>query len=257
MYDIHCHILPGLDDGAEDLEEALEMARLAEEDGTTVIAATPHADDVTQRGGPVWLKQQVAAFNHELEVYSLALRVVGGAEYRVLPSLAEEAKKDGLITLNGSRYLLVELDFFQYSIFADEVLFQLQLHGLDPIIAHPERQATFQQHPDKLAALVERGVLTEITGGSLTGAFGPLARKSAEKFLKMGLVHMIASDAHQSQGPRRPGLSQAIHAAARLVGQKLAQTLVVDNPRAVVMNGEVERPVPKVRSSFFHRLFRS
>ena len=163
MYDVHCHILPGIDDGPERLEQAIAMARIALADGIRTIVATPHAARVADEGGIEALEQRVQGFNDELRANAINLTVAMGVEYQLSMEFLEEVQRGAATGLNGSRYLLVEIDFLQYPPYTEEALFQLQLEGFTPVLAHPERQATIQERSELLAGLVERGVLSQIT----------------------------------------------------------------------------------------------
>lgn len=253
MYDIHCHILPDLDDGPKDLAASLEMARLATADGTHTIIATPHGAQVASLGGRPALEERMRAFCQAMQSQEIPLKLAMGVEYLLTLELVRDAQEGRAITLNGSRYLLVEIDFQQWPPYTDEALFQVQLAGYTPILAHPERQATIQQTPALLEGLVERGVLAEVTGGSLLGDFGEKAQRSAEELVRRGLAHFIASDGHSPTRNRPPVMALARAALARLVGEETAHLLAVANPLAVMQGGPVAtpRPVQSTRAKGF------
>ncbi len=250
-YDIHCHMLPGIDDGPEQLEDALAMARVAAADGTRVVVATPHAAQVAAQGGREALVQRVVAFNHEIQAHGIGLEVVVGSEHFLNLGLVEEIRAGEPVTLNGSRFILVEVDFLQYPPYTEEALFQIQVQGKEPVLAHPERQNTIQKHPDLLAGLVEHGVVCQITAGSLLGQFGRPAQKSAKRLLKRNLVHLIASDGHSQGTYRPPVMSEATRVIERLMGKETAWLLAEENPKAIASNGTVR--LPEARPS--RRLF--
>lgn len=257
MYDVHCHILPGIDDGPPELGEAVAMARMAQADGTRAVVATPHAARVAAEGGRDALEHRIQAFHQELEAQAINLKVLMGVEHLLSMELLEEATKAGAITLNGSRYLLVEIDFLQYPPYIDEALFQLQLMGFAPVLAHPERQVNIQAEPGLLAALVGRGVLSQITAGSVLGQFGRQAQHSAEHLLKNSLVHLMASDGHTATENRPPVMSEAQAVVEQLAGEETAHCLTVTNPAAVLANASLTLPVARpARRRFFPRLGR-
>lgn len=142
--DIHCHILPDLDDGPKTLEESLAMARLLTEMGVATVVATPHASAVEATGGWDALHQRVATFRQALQEAGVPLAVVAGAEHRLLPDLVGQVEQGKALTINGTRYLLAEMDFLHYPPFAEQVIFALRLRGIVPVLAHPERQAVLQ-----------------------------------------------------------------------------------------------------------------
>ncbi len=259
MYDIHCHILPDLDDGPKTLEDAVAMARIAAADGTHTIIATPHGEQVASKGGSEALRERVRSFAQTLQAEGIDLRINTGVEYFLDTMLLQEAKEGRAVTLNGSRYVLVELDFHQWAPYTEEAFFQLQMAGYIPVLAHPERQANIQQSPERLERLVEGGALSEVTAGSLLGDFGDRAQGSAEDLVRRGLVHFIASDGHSPLLNKRPPvMADAKDALTELAGQRTAELLAVINPLAVV-NGkpitfpEAVRPAKARRFLWFGR----
>ncbi|MGB9804438.1 tyrosine-protein phosphatase [Desulfofundulus sp.] len=233
MIDLHAHILPGLDDGAPDLGEALSMAWLAVEDGIEFLVATPHVMEGEYSTDREAILSAVEQLNSHLDKYQIPLKILPGAEYRLEPDLPERLARGELVTLNdGGRYLLVELPPAFVPPYMERVLYELQLQGVTPIIAHPERNASFCRHPDLLQVLVCRGVPAQVTAGSLTGMFGREAARMAIYFLEHGLAHFVASDAHSSTG-RTPVLSPALAEVKRRLGADAAWKLK-DNSRRVL-----------------------
>ncbi len=239
--DLHSHVLPGVDDGPETWDDALAMLRSAAGSGTALIVATPHGDKRGTWDNVGSLKSLTEDLNAELEEEHLSLTVVLGMEVPLELNAVERLEMGNTLTLNGSTYILVELPFLQLPLYWEEVLFQMQLGGLRPIIAHPERQAQIQENPDKLATAVDRGVLAQVTAGSLVGHFGPLVRRTAERLLKGGLVHIIASDCHGPGGPRGPDLEAGFQAASKLVGRGVAAQMVSETPWAIVYGKDSEK----------------
>ena len=243
MLDLHTHFLPGVDDGPRTLAEALDILRGAVADGTQVVVATPHSRDV-------WESRSVASLQGLFREVSEAARQAGipielrlGMENRLEPDLPQRVEEGAALCLGGSRYILVELPFSEYPPYVDETLFALQVRGLSPVIAHPERNANIQQRPEILRALVERGILGQITGDSLRGTFGRGARSSARTLLRQRLGHIIASDTHSPNGRRSPHLSQGLAAAAKVVGEEQARSMVEATPKAV-LKSELVTPTP-------------
>ncbi len=257
MYDVHCHILPGIDDGPEMMEESMAMARMAVADGIRGIVATPHAARVAAQGGKDALEQRISTFNQELRTQAIEMNVLMGVEYLLSMELLQEVQKGTGVGLNGSRYLLAEIDFLQYPAHTDDALFQLQLLGFTPVLAHPERQANIQERPDLLAGLMARGVLSQITGGSVLGHFGKEAQRSVEHLLRNNLVHLLASDGHTASKNRPPVMMDAVAAVERLVGKEAAHCIAVTNPSAVIAGAPVTLPESRpARRRFFPRLGR-
>ena len=244
MFDLHMHILPGVDDGAKTMEEAVEMARLAFENGTEVILATPHRRDVTERSSVPEVQELMTAFKAQLEAEGIGLRLVLGMENHLDIDLPGELSSGRALPMNGTRYALVELPFFGSPNYLEEVLFQIQVQGITPVLAHPERIEAIQKKPDLLVGFVERGMLSQVTAGSFLGYFGGGVKRFTHTLLRRGLIHVIASDAHFPRGRRSPDLTHAVAVAADIVGEERANAMVVNTPRAILdgMPVEVEPP---------------
>ncbi len=234
MFDIHSHVLPAVDDGAKTLSDSLNMARLALAGGASTMVMTPHRKDILEEMEARAVNRMVVELQRLLDSEGVALKLVAGMENHLEADLAERAKDGSALTINGGRYILVELDFHEMPMYAESVLRQMQLQGLAPIIAHPERQMNIARDPGILHRMVENGVLAQVTAGSLLGAFGPQTKRVAESLVERRLVQIIASDAHRPAGPRSPGLVGGVERAARLVGEDEARAMALDTPRAVV-----------------------
>ncbi len=245
MIDIHSHILPGLDDGAGDLEEALEMARLAVADGIRVIVATPHlfkykSGDLDAINEKSVILERLDRFRDRLAAEGLALEILPGCDVSLSVDTLRLLAEDRVLTVNdGKRYLLLELPHFSIPPTLEDICFRLQSLGLTPIITHPERQPLIQESPDRLGRLVDLGCLAQLTAGSLTGGFGRRIARVSRQLVKKGYIHLLASDAHNTRG-RPPILSQAVSVLSKLVGPEQARAMVTQTP-AKIIKGE---PVP-------------
>jgi protein-tyrosine phosphatase len=242
MIDIHCHILPDVDDGAVNLAESIKMAKIAQADGIAKIVATPHINGhSTDRPFCLSTNRQFFATGQGLLIHyfkklSIAVDILLGGEVAVHPDLPEI----NLHTLNGTQYILIELPADHLPKNTADILFNLILKGLHPIIAHPERNRTILEAPDKLLNLLNPQVLLQITAGSITGRFGPDSRACARFLLRKNLVSFIASDAHNA-GDRRPVLSKGVAAAAKIIGKNKALKLVTENPAAMLAGEPIRR----------------
>jgi protein-tyrosine phosphatase len=155
-----------------------------------------------------------------------------------------------LFPLHAGPYVLIHWD--QPPVFTEELIFNLQLAGYLPIIAHPERSAAVERNPDVIAKLVSKGVLTQITALSITGGFGPRVKALAEQLLKRRMVHFIATDTHSVEPERRaPALARAVEAAARIVGQEEAEAMVMSRPASVLAGERVSVDAPLPASTGF------
>jgi protein-tyrosine phosphatase len=211
MIDLHCHVLPAVDDGPATMEESVQLARAAAEQGTTTIVATPHVN-VRFPNRAAGIAAAVDAVNERLRDEDVALEVRPGAE---IAFTGLEQLSDGELAalgLGGGRWLLIECPFtVAIDGFAAAVR-ELQAGDHGVVLAHPERCSGFHRHRDVLAALVEEGALTSITASSLTGDFGREPRRMAFDMLHGGLVHNVASDAHDPSY-RSPELSAPLERA--------------------------------------------
>ncbi len=195
LVDLHCHILPGIDDGSPSLDASLELAEQAVADGIRYILATPHHMDRHYLNHAVNVKQAVADFQNELNLRDIQLTVFPGQEVHLNGQLMDHL--DDLLGIDtGRNYLLLELPHEMVPSYLDELIFQLSCEGITPVIAHPERNAQIIAEPQRLYELVEQGVLAQVTATSLVGTFGEQVQRTANEFVKCWLVQVVASDAH-------------------------------------------------------------
>lgn len=244
MIDLHSHVLPGLDDGAEDLDEAVAMCRAAAEDGTRVLAATPHVRD----DYPTTPDQMERALAAVRAAAGDSVRLVGGGEID-LAQLARPRDELARFALAGNRkYLLVETPYGGWPLDLAEKLFRLLAEGITPVLAHPERNAEVQQRPELLEPIVAGGTLVQLTAASIDGRMGARARSCAATLLDRSLAHLLASDAH-APSVRAIGMGAAVEA---LGDEALARWLTVGVPGAIL---EDEQLPPRPRSARPRRRF--
>ena len=199
MIDLHCHILPGLDDGSRSAEESLAMVRLALQDGIRTIVATPHALDGVYNVLPAEITEGVAVFQKLLGARGLDLRVCVGADVHLSPGMAEKIKTGAVGTINDTgRYFLLELPPQTIPSGIKEEIFALKMQGITPIITHPERHPAILRDMNLLHDFISMGALSQITAMSLTGEFGEGVQRCSQELLKHRFVHIIASDAHSA-----------------------------------------------------------
>lgn len=215
MLDLHCHLLPAIDDGATDLEMALQMARIAVGDGITTIACTPHIYPGMYENNAGGIRLAIASLQSELHQRDLPLRLLVGADVHMVPGLIEGIRIGQIPTLADSRYLLLEPPHHVAPPRFEDVIFELMAAGYVPVITHPERLTWVEEHYDTFVRLVSRGVWMQITAGALTGRFGGRPRYWGERFLGEGHAHLLATDAHHPQR-RPPLLAEAREVAARM-----------------------------------------
>ena len=238
MVDIHCHILPGLDDGAENLEVSLQMAEMAIAEGITHIVGTPHASD-EHRFNPDLVRQRRDELHARV---GDRLTLATGCDFHMSFENLQDVRKDPRkYTINQKQYLLVEFADFAIPPSLDGALHQLQLAGLSPIVTHPERNALLRSQPERLYRWLNQGCYAQITAQSLLGKFGESAQQMAEEWLDANAVHFVASDAHDiTTRPLR--LKETFDLVATTRGEDVARALLIDNPLAAFEG----RPLPWV-----------
>lgn len=208
MFDIHCHIIPNVDDGSGNMNDSIEMAQLAADSGVKALAATPHCN-VPGMFDNFWsaeLENKLALLQGELNKRDIPLTVCRGQEVFLSKNFEEHLKNGRFITLNNSRYMLAELDFRTDEATAVSRLQRLASYGYIPIVAHPERYGFVAENPHAVKRIHSSGCLVQINKGSVMGEFGPYVRRTAEYIMELRQADFVASDAH-SQYSRTPYLS--------------------------------------------------
>lgn len=233
MIDLHCHILPGIDDGAVDLDMALEMARMAAADGIRTIACSPHIYPGMYENDAPGIQAAVEAFQAELDQRGIALTLLCNADVHLVPGLIEGIREGRVPTIAGSRYLLLEPSHHVAPPGFEESVFELMAAGYVPVITHPERLSWIEDQYDVFERLSRRGAWMQITAGVLTGRYGRRVKYWGERFIGEGHCMVLATDAHHPQR-RPPLLAEAREAAAKLVGAQEATHMVETRPAGVI-----------------------
>ncbi len=234
MIDIHAHILPDIDDGPDTIEEAIEICKVAANDGIKTIVATPHSRDGVYEAESDKILKTVEELNLKLKENEIGVEILPGAEVHIHEGLVESIKEGKVLTINnGGKFILFELPFGFIPPGTDKFIFNLKVNGIVPILAHVERISAFQKSPELLEQLVNIGALVQINAHGLTKRANSRERKCAEWLLKNRLAHFIASDTHSLKG-RPPILSEAVKCASRIVGEEEARALVCHNPEQII-----------------------
>lgn len=239
MIDIHSHILPGLDDGAKNMDETLSIARQLYKSGFRTLIATPHVlednylslEDILSATELV--RQRVVEAGIELEI-------LPGAENYIFPDMAKWAGDGKLMTLgNTGKYILVELPMLEIPRYTDQVFFELQVKGLTVVLAHPERNKGLGEEPERLVEWAGRGVLFQLDLRSMAGRYGPQSRHLAEIMLQSNLIHFVGSDAHRVS---RNELTyrDALQSVRRFVSGGPFQELTLLNPQKVLSGEDIQ-----------------
>lgn len=198
MIDIHCHILPGVDDGPATLEESIRMAKEAVNEGIQTIIATPHHRNNRYENKKDSIIQQVDNLNDVLKQENIPLSILPGQETRIFGEVLEDYQKGEILTLTNTHYLFIEFPSSTVPRYAERLLYDIQNDGLIPIIVHPERNKELLDNPNILYNLVKNGALTQVTAASLAGYFGKSIKKFSEQLVEHNLTHFVASDAHNT-----------------------------------------------------------
>ena len=252
MYDIHCHLLPGIDDGPANIEAALNLARQAIENGVTHVVATPHIHAGRWENTTQSITQSKIAFEAALQANQIPLKLGMGAEVRIdhdIFSMVEEGKLPFLGWWQGKRVLLLEMHHGHILAGADKLFKWLMDQDILPMLAHPERNKDVMRRLDNILPFVEMGCLIQLTAGSVVGQFGRKAQLRAKELLKMGAVTVIASDAHHV-GRRPVNLHEGLAAASKIIGEQAARKLVFENPKLIVEQQFSEASVEYAREGF-------
>jgi len=247
LVDIHCHIIPGIDDGAKSAVVALAMARLAVEDGISTIIATPHQLGSYAHNSGQMIRQRTAELQEQLVANGIPLKVLPGADVRIEPDMIDRLRSGDVLTLGDhGRHVLLELPHEIYFPL-ESVLESLKANGMTGILSHPERNQGLIKQPELIAPLVERGCLMQVTAGSLMGTFGSQSQAIAEWMVQQSLVHFVATDAHGYKS-RRPLLKRAFDRVSQLMSEEIALNVCCRNPVAVADGVDLEKVTQKAHT---------
>lgn len=241
MIDVHCHLLPGIDDGPETLEQSLALASIAVADGIQKSIVTPHIHPGRYENERHRITREVAAFRQALDAHHIPLEIGFAAEVRIGPEIMpmlEERVIPFLGKLEGDDILLLEMPHSHIPVGSEKFTAWCLERNIRPLIAHPERNRDVMRSLDKLAPFVEQGCLLQLTAQSVAGGFGDRAHERAIEMLERGWVSVLGSDAHNEQY-RPPVLSAGRDAAAAIVGEASARAMVEDLPAAITRDNRV------------------
>ncbi|MDH3273559.1 MAG: capsular biosynthesis protein [Gammaproteobacteria bacterium] len=236
MIDLHCHLLPGIDDGANTLAESLDMARIAVGNGIDRAVMTPHLHPGRYENTRSSIEQPLREFRAALRREQIALEISVAAEVRLSPEILPLLEQDELPFLGemaGYRIMLLEFPHSHIPLGADNLIKKLLARKIRPIIAHPERNKDVIRDLAKIQPFIDMGCLLQLTASAVAGRFGEGPHLRARQLLELGVVFALATDAHNLKG-RRPELREGMQAAAEIVGERAAHAMVYKNPRAIL-----------------------
>ena len=244
MIDLHCHFLPGIDDGAQTLDEALELAQAAVAAGITTAVMTPHVHPGRYENNRPSIEKLCTAFQRVLTHRQIPLQVRAGGEVRISSDIMAMVEGDEIPFLgeiSGHRIMLLEFPHSHLIIGADKLINWLLARRIRPLIAHPERNKDVMRNVEKIEPFVKMGCLLQLTGASVIGHFGKPVQETARKIIEREWVDVVATDAHNLRH-RPPNLDLAYKALVDIGGESFARTLTVDTPGLIVGNATYERP---------------
>jgi len=241
MIDSHSHILPGLDDGAKTLADALAIVRQLSESGFQTLIATPHVLEGTEVLSPSDILAVTDQVRRLVAEAGIPIDILPGAENYIFPEMAQWVRAGKLLTLgNAGKYLLVELPMLEIPRYTDQVFFELQVLGVTPVLAHPERNRGIAKNPERLVEWARRGILLQLDLRSLSGKYGPQAQELAERLLYSDLIHLVGSDAHRVA--RQPlAYREDLQRVQEIVGEERFRELTLVNPEAVIAGASLPR----------------
>jgi protein-tyrosine phosphatase len=254
MIDLHCHILPGIDDGAQDLSESIKMAKKAVEQGIHTIVATPHHLNNKYENLKQSIIDRVEELNRALIQEKIDLKILPGQETRIYGEMVEGYEIGEILPINNTPYLLVEFSSSHVPRFTDKLFYDLQMKGLVPVIVHPERNQEIIERPDVLYQLVKKGALTQVTAASVCGDFGKKIKKFSMQLIEANLTHFIASDAHNTSN-RTFKMKEAFGVIQEKYGTDMVY-LFEENAELVLEGNHVYKEAPeRIKKKKFFKLF--
>lgn len=245
MIDIHAHVLPGLDDGPANMGEALALVRAAAEDHIDTIVATPHMLDGIYNAQRRDIFAAVTELNEAIKEHGIPITVLAGADIHSETEIPELLRQGELVTIADlGKHIILELPPDVVPRELDQLLFAIQLQGVQPIISHPERNRVIQEDPGELVPLVEAGSLAQVTAASVIGDFGQRVQEAVKTLFEWRLAHFVATDAHGITR-RRPKLSEGAAQLREMIGPDEAAEILQNNPEAVIHGRRVRAPEPR------------
>ena len=258
MIDMHCHILPGIDDGASDLEEALEMARIAESEGIKKIVNTSHFHPEFKYTMGEELVEAINIFNVALKANKIDLEVLIGNEIYYTDEIIEELHNLNFHTLNNSKYLLIEFSPMNVPKNLADVVYEVKLKGYIPVLAHVERYNNIIENPNIIYDCIKEGAIIQVNASSILGKHGKEIKKVSDILLDNNMIHIVASDAHGSER-RRPQLREAYEFVKNKYSEETADNLFKNNQSLIIENKDIIIPRASMyeeKRGLFSKLFK-
>ncbi|SDI94398.1 tyrosine-protein phosphatase [Alteribacillus bidgolensis] len=254
MIDIHTHILPGIDDGPKTMEDSIALAKQAEAEGIHTMVATPHHQNGAFTNNGEDIRALVHYFNQVLKDNNVDLTVLSGQEIRMYGELLDDLNQGTAISVNDSRYVLVELSSVQVPRYTSQLFYDMQINGYVPVIVHPERNQTFKEKPEELYQLVKNGALTQVTAHCFTNRMNKKTRQFAEQLVTHNMAHIISSDAHNTD-KRTFDLAFAYHRIEKKLGFDYLYILKENAERIITNQNVIIDPPERIKKKKFLGMF--
>lgn len=256
MIDLHCHILPGVDDGAQTLEDSIKMVELAVEEGITHILATPHHQKRSWINHKADVIRKVNELQVELDARNIDLTIFPGQEVSLYGELINGIDSDEILFTDESQtYILIEFPTSNIPSYAERLFYELQLNGRTPVIVHPERNHQILEHPNRLKDFVDKGALAQLTAASYTGGFGKKIKKVSSQLIEANLVHFIASDAHNT-GNRAFHMKEAYELLAKEYGRSMRNAFHQTTKDLINGNPVITPETHQIKKTFLTKWFK-
>lgn len=236
LVDIHCHVLPDIDDGPQDWQQSLEMARVARDNGINTVVTTPHwIQGTSWQPNYKTVLEKTDKLNELLSSEKINLKVLPGMEVGISENLVDLLNSGEILTLANSNYVLIEIPFMSLPFGLEEIVFEIISAGYIPLLAHPERNRDLHANPARILDLIERGALTQITTGSLCGDWGENAKDCSMKFANMDAIFSVASDGHSSSS-RPPEMLTGLKVLESLIGEDKVLEILTNSEKIITKN---------------------
>lgn len=244
MIDLHSHILPGVDDGSDDMDMSLKIANLYVENGINKVISTSHYIEGEVCNSPELLRKGIESLQYELDILDIPLEIYPGNEIYLTPNVVGKVLDGEILTLNDSNYVLIELPMKEMPIYVKEMIYELRLKGITPIIAHPERNSRIQEDPNILCEFINMGALAQLNLPSLEGLYGKSANNTAITLLQHNMIHFAGTDTHSNRR-RSPKVRKSLEILSSLVSSEDFELITSKNAQSVLDNREIEIKSPR------------
>lgn len=259
MIDIHCHILPGIDDGAKDMQEALKMARIAQSEGIKTIINTSHYHPDFDHESIETVSKEAENFNKMLKENNIDLEVLTGRELYYSDDLLDQIAKSKTYTLNGSKYVLIEFSHVKFPKKLCDIIYEFKLKGYKPILAHVERYQEVQENPGIIYDAIQEGALVQVNASSMVHKSLGSLNSTCETLMRQNMVHFVGTDAHGAEN-RRPLIKDAYQHVCNKYKPATANKLFIENPKSVIDDEDIDTSKaidPSEKKSFLSKIFKN